>query len=148
MDPFDFDDLTQPRQEPAPADEPAATTAKPVMNLDWRIPFAVLSGLFLLVLVIQAWSALTTSSLRTSRLELIDASGKIRGVLGMEDNSPSLTLFDELGNKRASLTVIAEGPRLFLYDENENWRVMMATSPQGPGLGLRDADGKILHSAP
>lgn len=62
----------------------------------------------------------------TGQVTLVDASGRIRGVLSAEDDRgmASLTLLDEAGRRRAVLATGANGaPTLEMYDQAEALRV-------------------------
>lgn len=88
---------------------------------------------------------------RSTRFELIDASGRVRGALALDGSgSPRLSLADASGRSRIEMFVLASGvPGLVLYDEGGVGRISFVTDAQGaPALVLSDALGKsgaMLH---
>jgi len=111
--------------------------------------------------------------LRTRRLELVDSSGDLRAVLGVDqteqphltlygsdgeprltlvlsgDTSPQLTLTDARGEPRALLELDADGnPRLGLFDDQGRIRLKLALSPEAADLicGLHLWDGQSRKS--
>ncbi len=78
-----------------------------------------------------------------------DASGKIRGAVGMaDDGSVGINLNDSKGNTRITVDVGGnDTPGVDLYDASGHVRVTLALGPNGtPGLGFYDEAGKLRAS--
>lgn len=86
--------------------------------------------------------AKTSDPIRTTELEIVDATGKTRMALKMDENSaPTLMMFDEKAHLRASLTVFTKGPVLGLFDETGIPRALVSMLTDGPQFGLSDGKG-------
>ena len=80
---------------------------------------------------------------KAHRFILVDAYGKARAGMAMDNAGPRLDLLDENGNVRVGLTVVKGiGPRLGLWDENGKLRVGLALDKDFPSLGFYDENGK------
>ena len=55
---------------------------------------------------------LRTGTIETRHMHLLDDAGRVRGVLGVGDQGPTLEFFDERGVSRAKLVVESNGPGL------------------------------------
>jgi len=80
---------------------------------------------------------------RAQKFELVDAKGKLRGVLSvLSDGSPQLALFDAKGRPRAGLVVLSDRlPALLLGDEKGYRARLMLDADGSPGLVLSDEQG-------
>ena len=82
-------------------------------------------------------------------LLFIDANGKQRMTLGTPAGEEPVLLFLDANEKeRAGLTILAGLSVLTFTDANEKQRVILGISVRGPGLVVRDANGKVVFSAP
>ncbi len=128
-----------------------------------------------IVAVIWAFGLATTTAhasqgalkeIRANSFVLVDANGKPRASLGMDedglelrlryengnigaalclhDEKMVLSLADKNGKPRAVLGVSQNMPLLCLYDEKEEPRATLAVLADGPHLVLRDEKGKSL----
>jgi len=104
-------------------------------------------------------------TLRTSRLELVNAEKKVEAVLspapgggvaisdqmggnktviGVGDRGPELILTTRDGGNGIRMNITPQGKVLFgLYDGNHKARATMSVVPSGPSIDLRDERGKI-----
>jgi hypothetical protein len=103
-----------------------------------------------------------------SGLSFLDADGKARAILGVDQQGPGLALFGDqsrailnvsangpalvytgaLGKVRSIFTLLPDGPGLVLYDAQEQERAAVAVHDDGPHLQLLGADGKETWAAP
>jgi len=81
---------------------------------------------------------------KTRRLELVDAQGNTRAMLGFRDGCPRLVLFDESDIARAMLTLRRDGnPVMELHDRHEVVRVQAGLDDSGnPLVTVADGDRK------
>jgi len=81
-------------------------------------------------------------TLRAGRFELVDDQGRVRGVLGMYGETPTLLLADEKVETRCALTAAKEASGLQLTSPNLAARQTLATGAEGSVLSLADSNGK------
>jgi hypothetical protein len=84
--------------------------------------------------------------LRTSRLEIVDASGKIRGVFEVSKGNAVIMLTDPSGNQRISFLSGPTGePALALFDKNGINALTMVVDPSSSKAAILfvDRDGKL-----
>lgn len=76
-------------------------------------------------------------------LELVDAGGRVRAALVLEEDGPGLHLFDESGVRRASVVHSNEETALFLRDAEGDTRVGAAHFAHGgSGYALHGPGGE------
>ncbi len=98
------------------------------------------------IVLTGATSSTTTESMEAQEFVLRDASGMVRGAIGiMQDGAVGMNLNDTKGQPRLTIDLAADGsPGIDLYDPNGKLRATFALGPQGtPGLGLYDPSGKL-----
>jgi hypothetical protein len=82
-------------------------------------------------------------TLRATRFELVDESGRVRGELSLREGSPVFSLLDESGRDRLSLNHDAGGTALFIRDREDVIRVGVAQFAHGGGgFALHGPDSK------
>jgi len=90
-------------------------------------------------------------AITTEQVNLVDASGRLRGVLSAEDDRgmASLTLFDTAGRRRAMLATDGEGtPTLELYDQADELRIHAAIQSGAPVIVVNgDNDRRAIIGA-
>ncbi len=79
--------------------------------------------------------------IRTKKLELVDDSGRMRGVFTVNDIGPSLILADSEGRTRGYFGLDYKGPFLYLADAGGKTRGEFRLTDRGPSLGLWDKEG-------
>jgi hypothetical protein len=110
--------------------------------------------LLLATVVITAAVAMTAGIDRRENIvsangfALVDESGKVRAVLGVDKDGPKLVLSDENDTARVTLGVNKDGPVLGLSDKNGKSRAALGVGERGPALALADENGKTLWKAP
>ncbi|HVF74597.1 MAG TPA: hypothetical protein VM938_06070 [Acidimicrobiales bacterium] len=77
-----------------------------------------------------------SSVTRTRRLEVVDANGRVRLLVGQLDHPPApstvgLALLDETGHERAVLSLEPEGPQLELTSQGHNTAVLLGVADPG-----------------
>ncbi len=92
--------------------------------------------------VAQLASAAGSSRVEAREFRLVDASGRVCGMLALTPRGPRLTLLDEAGAPRAELLVSKEGPGLTLSDPEEGTRVWLGATNDAARLALADGQGK------
>jgi len=92
---------------------------------------------------VSATAATISKEIRANSFIVVDANGKERAVLRMDENGPRLDLADEKGNLRAELSLDKNAPGLGLYGENGENRASLAVTKNGSGLALLNEKGKI-----
>lgn len=86
---------------------------------------------------------------RTQRLEVVDANGKVRASIAPETFGYSLSLNDENGKNRLGLIAGNAGSGLGMYDETGRPRAVLSALQQTPTtLRLSDAKGKTVFEEP
>lgn len=81
----------------------------------------------------------------TEQVNLVDASGRLRGILSARDEQgmTSLALLDEAGRRRAVLAAGTDGaPSLALYDQDAALRVHAAIQAGAPVLVVNGDNGR------
>lgn len=79
---------------------------------------------------------------KTQRFELIDAAGKIRAQLNVEDNGEVLLRFrDREGTIRTKFGAGDDGSALLLMDERTEATVRIRADKKGGGIVLYDREG-------
>jgi len=91
----------------------------------------------------QEKKIISAGIIRARKFELIDASGKIRAEIGM-DNNVQFVLKDEDGKRRLMLTLDKNGSNIFLVDPTEKARVGLGLSKDKAAFTLHDSIGTIL----
>ncbi|UCH36462.1 MAG: hypothetical protein JSV65_08940 [Armatimonadota bacterium] len=97
-------------------------------------------------LVFMAATEPAAKVVRAERFELVDAKGKVRGLLTLVgDVGPKLLLFGNDDNARAMLRLTPNGnPELCLYDKDGRGGVaLMVGDDVNPRLTLRDKAGTL-----
>jgi len=79
----------------------------------------------------------------SKRIVVKDEKGRMRIVLGVDEDGPKLWMYDEKGEMCAALHALKDGPGLSLWDENGKLRVGLCADKDGPALSLHDEKGKI-----
>ena len=107
----------------------------------------LISIVLLLTLFLVAGAAIDRSNsnlLRAERIEIVDAHGNVKTVLGTDkEGANGLFVFDDSGVARLSLTQDKEQSALFIYDEKGTTRIGVAQFAHGGGgLALHGADSK------
>lgn len=117
-------------------------------NRRWkRVALLVVAALAATALL--GMSAPPSKTLDVELLRVVDGHGKVRGVIGMGDEGPTISLFDENGKLRANLGVAKEGPSLDLLDTAESPRAqLMVDGKQDPHLDFTDAKGISVSLRP
>ena len=80
-----------------------------------------------------AWKPLGQETLRTRRLEVVDASGRVRVEVAATDKGTALTVLDTAGVPRATLSDDEDGTALYLRDGEGVTRVGVAQFAHGGG---------------
>lgn len=117
----------------------------------WAIVLAVVLVLGAVAVAFAAGKTRAPEVIRAQRFELVDAEGRLRGVVGSTvDASVAVALYDEKGRGRAGLALFPDGsPGLVLFDEKGKPRATLALLPDsGPGLVLLDEKGEALAALP
>jgi len=97
----------------------------------------------------QAIASRPAKSVEAESFIIRDASGKIHGAIGVQDDgSVGINLDDSKGNSRITVDVAGnDTPGIDLYDASGRVRITMAIGPNGtPGLGFYDEAGKLRTS--
>ncbi len=96
-----------------------------------------------------AGCARPASSIRATRISLVDAAGSVRAEIRMDSGGPALHLFDETGRIRASLQHDGEGTALYLRDPDGDIRVGAAQFAHGGGglalHGPNNRGGAVMY---
>ena len=86
---------------------------------------------------------------RTKRLEVVDANGKVRVSITPQNDSYVLSLNDESGKTRLGLLAGSFGSMLSLLDENGKTRAVLSVVQQTPTtLRLTNEKGKTVFEQP
>jgi hypothetical protein len=85
--------------------------------------------------------------IRTRRLVVKGANGKIRARLGLHKGKPRLALCDQNGDTRVWLSAGEEGACLHLYDARRR-RATLCVTKSSPQLKLFDKKGKPIWKVP
>jgi len=114
---------------------------------NWRLKVGMLAVLAVVGgLVFMAATNPVAKVVRAERFELVDAKGKVRGLLTLVGGiGPKLLLFGNGDNARAMLWLTPNGnPELCLYDEDGRGGVgLMVGDDVNPRLTLRDKEGTL-----
>ena len=121
-----------------------------------RIPLSFLtSGILAATLALGAERLLGPAThaqdlpavIQSQRFELVDSSGMVRGVFGMEPSGPMLRLVDQSGQIRVVLQQTVEGTyAIGINDPDGTPRFGVGTTPREGGfigLSIRDGSGAI-----
>lgn len=82
-------------------------------------------------------------TLRATRFELVDETGRVRAELSLREGAPVFSLLDESGRDRLSLNHDSGGTALFIRDQQDVIRVGVAQfSHGGGGFALHGPDSK------
>lgn len=97
-----------------------------------------MNWLLAVALLVVGGSALAMSQrspavVQTSRVEVVDAAGRVRMALGVGEDGPSFTLIDAQGVTRASLEDGVEGTALYIMDAAGDTRLGAAHFAHGGG---------------
>ena len=84
---------------------------------------------------------LRSGTIETRHLHLLDEAGRVRGVLGVGDQGPTLEFFDERGVSRAKLVVESNGPGLTLADDAGHTRAWLGFAKESLRIGFADEQG-------
>lgn len=106
-------------------------------------------GLAAIVVMGQAMPSRPAKAVEAESFIIRDASGKIRGAVGIaDDGSVGIGLDDSKGIQRITVDVAAnDTPGFDLYDASGRVRATLAVGPNGtPGLGFYDEAGKLRAS--
>jgi hypothetical protein len=93
-------------------------------------------------------------TLRAGRFELVDDEGRVRGVLGMYGETPTLMLVNEKVETRCALSASKEASGLTLTSPGLKGKQTLATGADGSVISLEDSSGKprlelsLLRDAP
>jgi hypothetical protein len=79
---------------------------------------------------------------------LVDGNGKMRALLQLDKDGPSLELCGENEKPRLRLAASKSGAGVFLGGENGKARVGLIVNKDGPHVGLYDENGRLLRSLP
>lgn len=83
------------------------------------------------------------SVIRAQKIELVDAAGKVRASLKIEESGETVfRLMDENGSIRVKLGASEDGSGLVLLDNETNPGIHALAKKQGITLTLSDGDGK------
>lgn len=85
-----------------------------------------------------------SNTVRATRFEVVDATGRVRAVLSARVDGPGLVLLDAKGTERVALvTTEAGGPVLFLNSAAGKKQALLAMwKADGPELEMYDAAGQ------
>jgi len=120
-----------------------------MMRLRWAI---VLAACIVLAAVAAAYAAgqarvSAPEVIRAQKFELVDAEGRVRGLMhmGRDGDSPALWILDEDGERRAGLGLLPDGTSgLALTDERGEARASLLLGPDGsPLLALTNEGGEV-----
>ena len=89
------------------------------------------------------------SELKAERFVLVDAEGRERGLLAVEDGEPTLALHDAKSNDALWLTVskVTGKPAFYLLDRDLGTNVELAMTMNGPVLHFNDKSGNRVRLA-
>ena len=80
-------------------------------------------------------------TLKAQRIEIVDTSGKTRGLLFADEKGAALSLDDASGKPRLALAAENANPRLEIYDAAGKTRATLNAEGEGSALALCDANG-------
>lgn len=86
--------------------------------------------------------------LEAEKFVLVDAEGKVRGMLSVGSDGPHLLLADATQKAQVKLIATRFGPNLWLYDTKGVMRAMLNVSADGPHLAMYAEDGKLIFHMP
>jgi len=86
-------------------------------------------------------ASLSSDVIRAQRFELVDASGRVRGALKVEGDTPGLWLWTKEGDGRAELSVINDDPMLRLFDKKGRRRGAFSMVGMNVAMGFWDERG-------
>ena len=109
-----------------------------------RLSLAIALSMGLVFVLGSASGSARTGPLRSQRIELVNAKGAVRAILGTDaDGSTGLFIHDPAGNLRLSLTHDTDQSALFIHDEEGTVRIGIAQFAHGGGgVALHGAESK------
>ena len=140
-------------------DEKIAQLEERVKRLERRSQWLMLLAVGLGVLAVSTWKggdlirrnepeAQAVPNIHAGGFALVDAEGKERAVLKLQDRGPVLGFIDAEGTLRLAVGLEDEHGSLTLYDAEGRQRLGCSTIEKGAGISILDPDGKEIWKAP
>ena len=140
-------------------DEKMTQLEERIERLERRSQWLMLFAVGLGVIAVSIWKggdllrwngpeAKAVPNIYAAGFALVDAEGRERAVLKLQDRGPVLGFIDTEGTLRLAVGLEDEQGSLTLYDADGRPRLGCTTIEKGAGISILGQDGKEVWSAP